>query len=488
MQRKGQVWTLEIPNSTELFYWEPIGTTRSTRYAMNSENLLHAEESPVLEFKRQCPPPAVLANVLCAFANTSGGDLLIGVEDRTRTCVGIDERRIIEIEEKIANVAASAIEPPVYPLVRVIRFNDRIVIAVHVEMGFQKPYTVLIGKGKSKVYVRIGSSTREADPASVELMRLESRGISWDSLPCMEVQKRDLSRQLITDYIHQRKTARGMPLPSAITDSWLVKSRFAVERNGKLYPSNAAVLLFFPDVASVFPSSGIEFARFKGTSPRDFIDKQSLEGPISALYDQAVALLRKHLPVSAVRNTRRRREEPAYPFISFKEFLVNALCHRVYMYPCSPVRVAVFDDVVEITNSGGLHPGIELSDLGTGISLLRNQVIARVFNEIGLIEGWGTGIQVAQDALRAQNLPTATFREKGAFFQVSSPWRWPLDITEREQKILEKTASEGRITSETVATLFNITDRGARKTIAGLIRKGLLRKTGTTKSASYVLQ
>lgn len=454
---------------------------------MNIEELVQAEESTVLEFKQQCPAPPVMARTFCAFANTSGGDLVIGVEDRTHKILGIDENTVIGLEEMIANVAAGAVSPPVYPIIKAIRFKDRTVIVVHVEMGYQKPYSVSTGKGKAKVYVRIGSSIREADPASVELMRLESRGLSWDSLACTEIQAETLSRQLIADYLQQRQTARGIAPPSKVTDSWLVKSRFAVKRNGLLYATNAAVLLFYPDVVSVFPASGIEFARFKGTSPRDFIDKQTVVGPIGGIYDQAAMLLKKHLPVSAVRNTGRRREVPAYPSTAFREFVVNAICHRVYTYPSSPVRIAIFEDVVEITNSGGLHAGIELSDLGTGISLLRNQVIARVFNEIGLIEGWGTGIQVAQDALKAHNLPSATFREKGAFFQVSSAWRWPQETTAREQKILQTAASNGSVTSDTVADMFDITDRGARKIIGGMVRKGLLSKTGTTKSAAYVL-
>jgi predicted HTH transcriptional regulator len=105
------------------------------------------------------------------------------------------------------------------------------------------------------------------------------------------------------------------------------------------------------------------------------LDKQSLDGPLWKL-----------------------------PEVAFRELFLNALCHRAYEGSSGSVRIALFDEVVEITNPGSLPDGLHLNDLGTGISMLRNPVLARGFSEIGLIEGWGTGIQVAQEALRQASL------------------------------------------------------------------------------------
>jgi ATP-dependent DNA helicase RecG len=54
--------------------------------------------------------------------------------------------------------------------------------------------------------------------------------------------------------------------------------------------------------------------------------------------------------------------------------------------------VAFFDDRVEIESPGGLLPGLTVEMMKAGVSRVRNQVIARVFNEAGLIEQWGSGI------------------------------------------------------------------------------------------------
>ncbi len=167
--------------------------------------------------------------------------------------------------------------------------------------------------------------------------------------------------------------------------------------------------------------------------------------------------------------------------------MINALCHRSYEVGSGPVHLAIYDDIIEITNSGALPEGLDLTDLGTGISVLRNPVIARTFSEIGLIEGWGTGIKVAMTQLKNHNLPPARIEMKGFFTQVSSVWAWPRDMSDEEVRVMQAVSSKGKITSATVAEMFSVSDRTARTRLATLIKRGLLRKSGSTRSAVYVL-
>lgn len=52
--------------------------------------------------------------------------------------------------------------------------------------------------------------------------------------------------------------------------------------------------------------------------------------------------------------------------------------------------MAVFDDRVEVENPGIPLPGLTIEELREGLSRVRNRILARVFNELGLIEQWGT--------------------------------------------------------------------------------------------------
>ena len=57
------------------------------------------------------------------------------------------------------------------------------------------------------------------------------------------------------------------------------------------------------------------------------------------------------------------------------------------------MRIAIFDDPIEIDSPGLLVPGLTIEDLWLGVSKLRNHVIGRVFHELDMIEKWGSGIR-----------------------------------------------------------------------------------------------
>ena len=58
----------------------------------------------------------------------------------------------------------------------------------------------------------------------------------------------------------------------------------------------------------------------------------------------------------------------------------------------APIRIAFFDDRIEIKNLGTLVPGMTIDAMKRGVSKLRNRVIARIFRELNLIEQWGSGV------------------------------------------------------------------------------------------------
>ncbi len=78
--------------------------------------------------------------------------------------------------------------------------------------------------------------------------------------------------------------------------------------------------------------------------------------------------------------------------------------------------------------------------------------------------------------------------QKGFFIQVTSPWRWPKDLSDRGTVILREAAAKGAVSSEMIAEMLKITDRAARKALALLVSKELLVKIGTTKGTAYKLK
>jgi ATP-dependent DNA helicase RecG len=84
--------------------------------------------------------------------------------------------------------------------------------------------------------------------------------------------------------------------------------------------------------------------------------------------------------------TMRREDIPEYPEVAIREVLVNAIAHADYSLTGMHIFVAIYSDRMEVQNPGMLPFGMTMDDFRSGVSKIRNRVIARVFRELGLME------------------------------------------------------------------------------------------------------
>lgn len=115
-----------------------------------------------------------------------------------------------------------------------------------------------------------------------------------------------------------------------------------------------------------------------------------------------------------------------------REVVINALVHADYSHRGSPIRVAFFDNRIEIESPGLLLPGLTVEDIKQGVSQIRNPVIARVFRELELVEQWGSGIPGIFRIAKAENLPEPTIEELAGRVRFTIPLPKILPLT-REQ-------------------------------------------------------
>ena len=105
-----------------------------------------------------------------------------------------------------------------------------------------------------------------------------------------------------------------------------------------------------------------------------------------------------------------QHEEYELPVEAIREMIVNAHCHR-NMLDEACVQVAIYDDRLEVTSPGGLYNGLTYEQMMSGRSKLRNKAVANVFNQMGLIDAWGTGVKRIRDAAAEYGLPEPEFLE-----------------------------------------------------------------------------
>jgi predicted HTH transcriptional regulator len=78
---------------------------------MSILKLLAALESRTLEFKERMPSALAIAKTICAFSNGAGGSIIIGIRDRDKTLIGIEELEVPDVEEQVANITYDKVEP-----------------------------------------------------------------------------------------------------------------------------------------------------------------------------------------------------------------------------------------------------------------------------------------------------------------------------------------------------------------------------------------
>ena len=109
-----------------------------------------------------------------------------------------------------------------------------------------------------------------------------------------------------------------------------------------------------------------------------------------------------------------REEELEIPYKALRECCTNALCHRLYHRPGSSVGIAIYDDRVEIENSGTFPPDITMEKLLSGHnSEPQNLIIANVLYKSEVLESWGRGIGLMISECRRVGIPDPEFHTDG---------------------------------------------------------------------------
>ncbi len=261
-------------------------------------------------------------------------------------------------------------------------------------------------------YIRVGSSNRPADAEIIASLERQRRNISFDSELVHDKALTDISLEPFQEFFKE-KTGE------AWTEAILRKLELMKDFQGLLLPTNACVLLSDGQVKQeLFPYAKIEFARFKGISSHEFLDQKTVDGNIAAQAEAAYNFVLRHINRGATVKGVYTESRWEYPVVAIREALRNAVVHRDYSLAGKDIKVAIYDDMLEITSPGNLLPSIDFNEMDARQSDIRNKVIAPVFKMLGIIDQWGNGLKLIADELKAY--PEIEFKwfEKGLQFQV----------------------------------------------------------------------
>lgn len=487
---------------------------------MTIEEIVHGESKNV-EFKISLPKDSTkYIKTIIAFANTQGGQLVIGVDDKTRKVVGVKDDTVFQVMDSIANAVADSCVPQIVPNIELQTIDKHTVIVVTVIPEPNRPY-YLKSKGKENgTFIRLAGTSRPASFEKIKELEMEGARISWDELTCIgyEVTEKEI-RKLCKDIMKYREEAK---LPKRkVTRAQLINWKLLKEREGSLLASNAFVLL----VSDYFPFSKTQCAVFKGTERTVFLDKREFTGSVYKQIESAVAFVLRNIRLGATVKGLVREEAYELPVEAIREMIINAHCHR-NLLDTSCVQVALYDNRLEVTSPGGLYNGLTYEEIMSGHSKLRNRAIANIFNQMGFVEAWGTGIRRIKEAAICYGLPYPeilvfddmfrvnlyrnqlypTFGFEDEFVEESSEYNKKMfgessekvrrkfgessekvaaGQNETQRKLLELIKQNNRMSAKEMAEILSISSRSVEKNIKKLKDQGLLIRHGSPKSGYW---
>jgi ATP-dependent DNA helicase RecG len=157
--------------------------------------LLTRPEGKTLEHKRDLSSPEGAMKALVAFANTSGGILAVGIENRTRRVLGIKD--VLTVEERLTNLVVDTIRPRLVPDIEIVPWRKTHIIIAEVHPSAARPhYLVRLGPDEG-VFVRVGSTNRRADAAQLQEMRRYAGFGSFDEQPIPELNSEAWTSELL---------------------------------------------------------------------------------------------------------------------------------------------------------------------------------------------------------------------------------------------------------------------------------------------------
>jgi predicted HTH transcriptional regulator len=357
-------------------------------------DIVSAGETSRVQFKENITALDEFAKEMIAMANTLGGDILVGIRDKTGQVLGLSQQQLHEANQKVGNLATNNIEGPVFVTTEIVTVENngpKRVLVVHVPEGTNKPYK----DQKGGIYVKQGSDKRRLiDNNEIRRLFQSSRNLTADEEEVFDTSTADIDQHAFEEYF-QREFERSYAEMGLNFEEALRRKR--ILRDGKL---TLAGLLFFGRDPQVFkPAFHIKAVSYFG---RDiggtaYRDSRDIMGTIPRQFTGAMSFLMANLRQLQAGQDFNSTGQPEIARVALEEIVQNALLHRDY-YKNAPVRILVFDDRVEIISPGRLPNSLTVPEIKFGNPVIRNNQLVAFGSRLMPYRGLGSGISRALDA------------------------------------------------------------------------------------------
>ena len=468
-------------------------------------------ESTTVQYKLEFTTQKQIAEELVAFANTRGGIIVFGAEDKTGRMVGLTYEQVQYTSRELGNTANEHVRPVIYIETETVKHDGMAYVVAYVKNGIYKPYKDLSGN----IWVKQGSDKRRVTENS-EIRRLlqSSRQYQVDADGVEGSSENDIDTKALDGYFAHvyGKGADDFTIPRKN----VLRNAHITDDLGRL---TIAGLMFFAKETQLFrPQHCIKAVWFYGDQigGTEYRDSRDITGTIPEMYEEAVRWLKSCLNRPQNGQSFNSVGELEIPEVVLEELVQNSLVHLDLLKPAA-IRLLVFDNRIEIVNPGCLPDGQTIDEMLLGNSDPRNPLLAQFGSNTMPYRGLGSGIPrvmatgsdvelidrpdgnqfvariwrtTQKDEITTQKaneeLISTTQKEEIATQKSDFTTQKPLNTTQK--KILEHLRNYPKATrQEVAAALGDITEDGVKFNIGLLQQYGRLKRVNGRKNGEWIV-
>ena len=374
-------------------------------------------ESQTIEIKSaEHGCPTRLFDTLSSFSNQDdGGIIIFGIDEKDNFAIkGVYDAQ--DLQKKVTE-QCKQMEPAVRALFTMCEIGEKILVSAEIP-GVDVSDRPVFYKGVGRIkgsYIRVGESDEpmsEYEIYSYEAFRKRIR----DDIRIVEGAKIQLfDEKRMAEYLSRVKSERRN-LADNVSDDEILEL-MGVTSDGT--PTLAGLMTFSKYPQTYFPQLCITAVALPGTEMGEtgtdgerFIDNKRITGAIPDMLEEAVEFVRTNSRTKTIIDDNGKRvDKNEYPIKAVREAILNALVHRDYSIYTenTPIRIEMYRDRMEVTNSGGLYGKISIDALGKVHPETRNAALANMLELLNITENRYSGIPTMRREFLNAGLPAPNF-------------------------------------------------------------------------------
>lgn len=367
--------------------------------------ILNLDEDHFHDLKGKRISPAKLTESISSFANSSGGDIFLGIEEKNKR---VGKYRSWEgfssIEDANAHIQTVDSLSPLSNHYDIVFLQHYLLKTYVMQITIMKS-TDIIYATNGLPYIRRGAQKLPVDtPEKLRRLELDKGIIQFENEPV----KDSILDEILESHVYLNFLESVVP--SVDKNVWVKKQKLCKDNT----PNVAGILLFSEEPQISLPKrSAIKIFRYKtsGVADRDMLDEQpiTIEG---CIYDQIYSAVAKTKEIAEkMKKIGVGFENIEYPEETLHEIITNAVIHRDYSI-ATDTQIRIFDNRIEVESPGKLPGHVTIKNILDEQSA-RNPKIVRIINKFpdAPNKDVGEGLNTAFEAMTKLRLKVPLIEE-----------------------------------------------------------------------------